>query len=117
MFGIALEDLFVRDGVAVPGVIVQCLQAVELYGLEVEGIYRLSGSQAHVTKLRDAFNRGMCSCCNPRRPPIECLYTDSHAGEQDIDFRNPEHFYHDVNDCAGLLKAFFKELPDPLLTR
>ena len=34
----------------------------------------------------------------------------------EIDFRNPETFYHDVNSVAGLLKAFFKELPDPLLT-
>ena len=33
-----------------------------------------------------------------------------------VDFRNPESFYHDVNSVAGLLKAFFKELPDPLFT-
>lgn len=30
--------------------------------------------------------------------------------------RNPESFYHDVNSVAGLLKQFFRELPDPLLT-
>ena len=34
-----------------------------------------------------------------------------------VDFRNPESFYHDVNSVAGLLKLFFRELPDPLLTR
>lgn len=34
-----------------------------------------------------------------------------------MDFRNPEHFFHDVNSVAGLLKQFFRELPDPLLTR
>ena len=34
-----------------------------------------------------------------------------------VDFRNPENFYHDVNSVAGLLKQFFRELPDPLLTR
>ena len=34
-----------------------------------------------------------------------------------VDFRNPEHFFHDVNSVAGLLKQFFRELPDPLLTR
>ena len=32
------------------------------------------------------------------------------------DFRNPENFQHDVNSVAGLLKQFFKDLPDPLLT-
>lgn len=34
-----------------------------------------------------------------------------------LDFRNPEAFYHDVNSVAGLLKQFFRDLPDPLLTR
>lgn len=33
-----------------------------------------------------------------------------------MDFRNPENFQHDVNSVAGLLKQFFKDLPDPLLT-
>lgn len=34
-----------------------------------------------------------------------------------VDFRNPENFYQDVNSVAGLLKQFFRDLPDPLLTR
>lgn len=33
-----------------------------------------------------------------------------------LDFRNPEAFYHDVNSVAGLLKQFCRDLPDPLLT-
>lgn len=35
----------------------------------------------------------------------------------DLDFRNPENFFHDVNSVAGLLKQFFRDLPDSLLTR
>lgn len=34
-----------------------------------------------------------------------------------LDFRNPENFFHDVNSVAGLLKLFFRDLPDPLLTK
>lgn len=34
-----------------------------------------------------------------------------------LDFRNPENFFHDVNSVAGLLKQFFRDLPDSLLTR
>jgi len=34
-----------------------------------------------------------------------------------VDFRNPETFHHDVNSVAGLLKQFFRDLPDPLLTQ
>lgn len=34
-----------------------------------------------------------------------------------LDFRDPNNFFHDVNSVAGLLKQFFRDLPDPLLTR
>jgi hypothetical protein len=33
-----------------------------------------------------------------------------------VDFTNPENYYHDVNSVAGLLKQFFRELPDPIFT-
>ena len=40
-------------------VVYQCLQAVDLFGLDVEGIYRLSGTATHITKLRSIFDNGM----------------------------------------------------------
>ncbi|KAL8643088.1 MAG: hypothetical protein Q9228_000268 [Teloschistes exilis] len=94
VFGVSLDDLLKRDGSAIPLVVYQCLQAVDLFGLDVEGIYRLSGSAMHVSKLQAIFDN------------------DS----SQVDFRNPETFYHDVNSVAGLLKQFFRDLPDPLLT-
>lgn len=33
-----------------------------------------------------------------------------------VDFRKPEDFFHDVNSVTSVLKSFFRELPDPLLT-
>lgn len=33
-----------------------------------------------------------------------------------VDYTNPESFHHDVNSVAGLLKQFFRDLPDPLFT-
>ncbi|KAG8534250.1 uncharacterized protein KY384_001094 [Bacidia gigantensis] len=95
VFGLSLDDLLKRDGSAVPLVIYQCIQAIDLFGLEVEGIYRLSGSSTHVNKLKGIFDNDSTQ----------------------VDFRNPEAFYHDVNSVAGLLKQFFRDLPDPLLTR
>ncbi|KAI4110651.1 MAG: hypothetical protein LQ339_001227 [Xanthoria mediterranea] len=94
VFGVSLEELLHRDGSAIPLVVYQCLQAVELFGLDFEGIYRLSGSAMHISKLRAIFD---------------------HDPSQ-VDFRNPENFFHDVNSVAGLLKQFFRELPDPLFT-
>ncbi|KAB8290521.1 hypothetical protein EYC80_010947 [Monilinia laxa] len=94
VFGLSLEELFERDGSAVPMIVYQCIQAVDLFGLEVEGIYRLSGTASHIMKIKAMF--------------------DNDASK--VDFRNPESFFHDVNSVAGLLKQFFRELPDPLLT-
>ncbi|KAI1329914.1 hypothetical protein F5Y16DRAFT_364358 [Xylariaceae sp. FL0255] len=96
VFGISLGRLYERDQLAVPMVVHQCIQAVDLYGLAVEGIYRLSGSATHVTKLKNLF--------------------DSNQESHVLDFRNPENFFHDVNSVAGLLKQFLRDLPDPLLT-
>ncbi|KAM7209754.1 RHO GTPase-activating protein RGD1 [Naviculisporaceae sp. PSN 640] len=96
MFGVSLTRLYERDGHAVPMVVYQCIQAVNLFGLHVEGIYRLSGSLPHVNKLKAQF--------------------DTDPNSANLDFRNPENFFHDVNGVAGLLKTFFRDLPDPLLT-
>ncbi|KAH8156707.1 hypothetical protein CIB48_g11540 [Xylaria polymorpha] len=96
VFGVSLARLYERDQFAVPMAVHQCIQAVDLYGLAVEGIYRLSGSAMHVSKLKNLFDTDQ----------------ESHI----LDFRNPENFFHDVNSVAGLLKQFLRDLPDPLLT-
>lgn len=58
VFGVALGTLYERDNLAVPMVVYQCIQAVDLFGLNVEGIYRLSGSVPHVNKLKTLFDTG-----------------------------------------------------------
>lgn len=76
-------------------VVYQCMQAVDLFGLSVEGIYRQNGTAQHIQSLKAQF--------------------DNDASR--VDFRNPANFHHDVNSVAGLLKQFFRDLPDPLLTK
>lgn len=77
-------------------VLYQCIQAADLYGLALEGIYRQSGSMNHIQRLKNMF--------------------DTDSSNPALDFRNPENFYHDVNSVTGLLKLFLRDLPDPLLT-
>jgi hypothetical protein len=89
----------------------QCIQAVDLFGLEVEGIYRIPGTSSHIQSLKGLFDSGMFG--SPTAGPSDNISID---GAQ-VDFRNPEAFQHDVNSVAGLLKQFFRELPDPLLTQ
>lgn len=58
VFGVSLNDLYTRDGTAVPFIVYQCFQAVELFGLETEGIYRLSGSANHINHMKAVFDNG-----------------------------------------------------------
>ncbi|EXJ92481.1 hypothetical protein A1O3_01033 [Capronia epimyces CBS 606.96] len=94
VFGVSLDDLFQREGLAVPAIVRQCIQAVDLYGLDVEGVYRTSGSAHHIMELRQQFDH------------------DAEA----VDFRNPAVFYNDIASVTTLLKHFLRDLPDPLLT-
>ena len=94
VFGLSLDDLFRRDQSPVPLVIYQCIQAVDLFGLDHEGIYRVSGNTTQVQELKSQF--------------------DQDANK--VDFRNPEAFHHDVNNAANLMKQFLRELPEPLMT-
>ena len=58
VFGVSLDELFRRDGSAVPMIVYQCIQAVDLFGLDVEGIYRTSGSVPHITEMKSMFDNG-----------------------------------------------------------
>lgn len=60
VFGISLDDLYARDGTAVPMIVYQCFQGIELFGLDMEGIYRLSGSANHINHMRSLFDNGWC---------------------------------------------------------
>ncbi|KAF3930186.1 N-chimaerin [Dactylellina cionopaga] len=94
VFGVPLETLLARDGNAVPIIVIQCMTAVELYGLGTEGIYRQAGATSSIQKIKEIFDN------DPSR----------------VDFRNPDHFFHDVNSVASALKQFLRDLPDPVLT-
>ena len=94
VFGVSLQDLFDREQQPVPSVVYQCIQAVEHFGMDHEGIYRVSGNANQVNQLKSQFDHN-----------------------NDIDFRSPANFFNDVNNPATLLKQFFREFPDPLFTR
>lgn len=58
VFGVTLDDLFARDQIPVPNVVAQCIQAVDHFGLDTEGIYRVPATQAHVNALKAKFDNG-----------------------------------------------------------
>lgn len=93
VFGIALADLYNREQTIVPRVVTTCIHAVELFGLNVEGIYRVGGSRSYVNQIKDMFNNDAAR----------------------VDFRNPNAFFNDIHAVADVLKAFLREMPEPLI--
>ena len=47
-----------RDDVDVPPIVVKCCEAIEKYGIEAMGIYRISGTIVKVNKLKEKLDRG-----------------------------------------------------------
>ncbi|XP_025086406.1 LOW QUALITY PROTEIN: rho GTPase-activating protein 36-like [Pomacea canaliculata] len=74
----------------VPLIVEACFKHLETYGLHVLGIFRVGSSKKRVKQLREEFDSG-----------------------QDVQLTE-EHNPHDI---GALLKEFFRDLPEPLLTR
>ncbi|KFO24537.1 Rho GTPase-activating protein 9 [Fukomys damarensis] len=90
VFGCQLESLCQREGNTVPSFVRLCIAAVDKRGLDVDGIYRVSGNLAVVQKLRFLVDR---------------------EGRLDLD--NAE--WDDIHVVTGALKLFLRELPQPLV--
>ncbi|XP_029693079.1 rho GTPase-activating protein 15 [Takifugu rubripes] len=89
VFGCHLQTLCQREGTTVPKFVQVCLDAVEKRGLEVDGIYRVSGNLATIQKLR---------------------FIVDHEEHLDLDHSQ----WEDIHVVTGALKMFFRELPEPL---
>lgn len=91
VFGCDLGEHLLNTGREIPLVLKCCTEFIEEHGI-VDGIYRLSGVNSNIQKLRLAFDED-------RIPDL----TD-------------EAILQDIHCVASLLKMYFRELPNPLLT-
>jgi hypothetical protein len=57
-FGVDLAEQMNRDNVEVPPIMEKCCSAIEKYGLQSQGIYRLSGTTSKVQKLKERLDKG-----------------------------------------------------------
>ncbi|GAB1605110.1 rho GTPase-activating protein 6-like [Argonauta hians] len=78
------------DGPMVPQIVHACFRHIETYGFHVLGIFRVGCSKKRVKQLREEFDSGKDVILDETQNP------------------------HDV---GALLKEFFRDLPEPLLTR
>ncbi|XP_032740954.1 rho GTPase-activating protein 12 isoform X5 [Rattus rattus] len=91
VFGSNLANLCQRENGTVPKFVKLCIEHVEEHGLDVDGIYRVSGNLAVIQKLRFAVNH-----------------------DEKLDLNDSK--WEDIHVITGALKMFFRELPEPLFT-
>ncbi|XP_028440311.1 SLIT-ROBO Rho GTPase-activating protein 1 isoform X3 [Perca flavescens] len=92
LFNGNLESFIKDSGQAIPRVVESCIRCINLYGLQHQGIFRVSGSQLEVNDIKNSFERG--------NDPL----ADDENG-------------HDINSVAGVLKLYFRGLENPLFPK
>ena len=99
-FGVSIEEVIQFAGIDnVPLVVKRCLDVIENYGLDIEGIYRTSGNKATVQQLKESIDEN---------------FTNYLLIGNNI---NPSNVHDaDIYCVASLLKLYFASLPEPLLT-
>ena len=78
--------------------------------MDCVGIYRLSGNASSIQKLRLSFIESKLL-----RRNLAIILTDGVITDDDFDLKRHSK-EEDVNVIAGLLKLYFRELSDPLMT-
>ena len=79
-----------RREAQVPTVVRSCFRHIEAHGLQTLGIFRVGCSKKRVKQLREEFDSG----------------SDVTLSEE-----------HQPHDVGALLKEYFRDLPEPLLSR
>ncbi|KAI9019020.1 hypothetical protein DFJ74DRAFT_708221 [Hyaloraphidium curvatum] len=90
-FGGRIPDQVAKQQRKIPYIVETCIGEVDGRGLQSEGIYRVSGNAANVQRLKVLFNSQDCPALPVEDSPI------------------------DINSIASLLKAYFRELANPLI--
>jgi hypothetical protein len=110
MFGRALSEQIAADGQPIPVIVSKCIEAVEAQGkinasvqfrkliwasaMDHEGVYRKTGGSSLSKLITQLFERGQYDA---------------------FDLQDSDRF-NDINSITSVLKNYFRQLPDPLLT-
>lgn len=97
LFGLPLENLALNDE-AVPLFALRCMQNIESYGSETQGVYRMSPNKATLDDLANRIDE------NPSDLSVLDPVDPTNVGDDYVFL------------ICSLLKRFFSQLPEPLLT-
>lgn len=100
-FGVSIEEVIQFAGIDnVPLVVKRCIEVIENYGLDIEGVYRTSGNKATVQQLKEAIDSNFANY----------LLIGNNVDPDNV-------LDADIYCTASLLKIYFASLPEPLLTQ
>ncbi|KAJ7725852.1 hypothetical protein DFH07DRAFT_1066827 [Mycena maculata] len=90
----ALPLLKLLERRMLPALVVRCAQHLLIWGVQEEGLFRVTGRPSHISKLRSEFDTG-----------ADYDMTECTPGDLD------------PHAVASVFKAFLRELPEPILTQ
>eukprot|EP00903_Cladosiphon_okamuranus_P021819 g20063.t1 len=105
VFGVPLADMMRRNsdrGEEVPWVLQRFVGFLSKFGMESVGLFRLAGDGVDRAVVREAIDHGKPVCWDPEEG------AQGAGADRGVPLT-------DVNMVAQLLKAFFRELPEPLI--
>jgi len=91
VFGVKLDQVAKRDISGIPSIVKKLVEEIERRGMNELGLYRVSGVVSGIQALKSAFDTN--------RKDVGKVMSEV-----------------DVNAVAGVLKLYFRELPEPLFT-
>ncbi|CAO1614018.1 unnamed protein product [Parajaminaea phylloscopi] len=97
-----------------PRFVTRCIESLETYGLDEEGVYRLTGRSSHTLRLRQLFDGRLdMSTC------MAMHWDDDDDGDfdWDLDLKALPPSECDNNSVCSALKAYLRELPSAILSK
>lgn len=96
-----------------PRFVTRCIESLETYGLDEEGVYRLTGRSSHTLRIRQLFDGkiDLTDCSS-----MQWADEDSDF-EWDLDLKALPPSECDNNSVCSALKAYLRELPSPILSK
>ncbi|KAI6215685.1 hypothetical protein M3Y94_00413500 [Aphelenchoides besseyi] len=105
LFGGSLEEYCQATGEKIPLVVTSCINALAKCAIHQQGVFRISGSQVEINRLKEAFEEGTIEIYNE--------FDFCFEGEDPLRLRTVLNA-NDANSIAGVLKLYLRELRDPL---
>merc|ERR1719471_1178245 len=92
LFGGTLDEYYEATSEKIPPVIESCIKYINKFGMRHQGIFRIGGAHADITKFEEDFEK---------------------SGDPFSEMTNGNH----LNSVAGVLKSYFRKLEEPLFSQ